>query len=486
MKENKKIEICVIIICLLIILPLFIISIYNRPSADDYDYAILTHEIIENNGNFFELIKAAWDTDISFYNTWQGLYSSAFLLALQPGIFGPQYYGLTILIVSAISYVCLLISLHILNKHFLKKSFLYSITTALIVLTIIMLWLPSAVQGMYWYNGAMNYIPFIFFTILNVSLLFEAMYSNNRKASIYICISTLLSFFISGGNHVTAFANILLLFILSIICIFKDNTKKRFFTLVPLVFACIGFLLVYIAPGTQIRQDLLEKQSIIKTILATIKYLRYIASEWISFIWMIFLILITPTAIEVAQKNREKFSKRFPIIPILVAGIVLSGMLCVPYFTMGYFGEGRLTNVIWISFMIFSWIIYFFIWGYIVKKQYVDVDKILNSKHIELFKLLLISGCMFVLLLFSNNNNASNSLIAIEELCNGVANAYSVEMDKRIEMYTDEKLTEVGVEPIKAKSRILYFSNDVTTDPNIWPNTSISKYYDKIIYLVEK
>ena len=228
-KINKN-EIIIMCICVIIILPLFIISIYNRPSADDYDYSFLTHQVIQNKGNIFELIKAAWNTNINFYNSWQGLYSSAFILSLQPGIFGTNYYAYTTLIVSSIAYLCLLISIHILNKHFMQKSFLFSITASTVALTIIMLFLPSPTEGLYWYNGSMNYMPFIFLNILNISLVFEMVTTLNvRKKNILLFVTIFLSFIISGGNHVTSFENILLLLTGIVLCIKKRHFKKNIY-----------------------------------------------------------------------------------------------------------------------------------------------------------------------------------------------------------------------------------------------------------------
>ena len=42
-----------------------------------------------------------------FYETWQGTYSSAFLMSLQPGIFGERYYSLTPVILVLWSFLCL-------------------------------------------------------------------------------------------------------------------------------------------------------------------------------------------------------------------------------------------------------------------------------------------------------------------------------------------------------------------------------------------
>ena len=80
-------EKCIIVLVSLFILPILIEAFYNHPTADDYWYSNLTHDVLVNGGGFLELIKAAIDTSVEYMNSWQGLYSSAFVLALQPGIF---------------------------------------------------------------------------------------------------------------------------------------------------------------------------------------------------------------------------------------------------------------------------------------------------------------------------------------------------------------------------------------------------------------
>ena len=90
-KEQKIFLWCVIIFAMVTILPLFVISLYNHPSADDFAYAVETHMVWKSTRNIFLVIKEAVMTSISYWNRWQGLYTSAFLLSLEPGIFGEQY-----------------------------------------------------------------------------------------------------------------------------------------------------------------------------------------------------------------------------------------------------------------------------------------------------------------------------------------------------------------------------------------------------------
>ena len=60
------------------------------------------------------------------------------------------------------------------------------------MLTIIFLLLPSVTDGLYWYNGAMNYTPWIFVVFFQLSLIID-MYNNKNKFN--IILSTIIAFF---------------------------------------------------------------------------------------------------------------------------------------------------------------------------------------------------------------------------------------------------------------------------------------------------
>ena len=56
-KEQNMFLWCLIIFALVTILPLFVISFYNHPSADDFAYAVETHMVWKSTRNIFLVIK---------------------------------------------------------------------------------------------------------------------------------------------------------------------------------------------------------------------------------------------------------------------------------------------------------------------------------------------------------------------------------------------------------------------------------------------
>ena len=77
-----------VLLTAVLLVPVFALAVFARPSADDYIYAARTHAVVQQYGfDLPRLLRAAWDTNAYYYENWQGLYVSGFTLAFQPAIF---------------------------------------------------------------------------------------------------------------------------------------------------------------------------------------------------------------------------------------------------------------------------------------------------------------------------------------------------------------------------------------------------------------
>lgn len=198
---------------LVLLIPVFVAALFNRPSADDYVYAAQTHAVVQQWGvDWGKLLQSAAETDLYFYNNWQGLYVSAFLLALQPAIFGGQWYAVTtFLIVGLLFAGALGLSAAVFGRlwpngkapvFFAALTFTFAVVQGM----------PNQVEGLYWYNGAMNYIPFFVLTMLVAALLFRT-YTGGKRRSKLMCtvLCCLLCAVIGGGHHVVILLALMLL-----------------------------------------------------------------------------------------------------------------------------------------------------------------------------------------------------------------------------------------------------------------------------------
>ena len=87
-----------ILVLIIILIPLIYIAKYNHSCADDYSYGILTHQSWKNTHSIIEVVKTAIKQVGITYQNWQGTFSAVFLMALQPAIFGEEYYWIKIIV----------------------------------------------------------------------------------------------------------------------------------------------------------------------------------------------------------------------------------------------------------------------------------------------------------------------------------------------------------------------------------------------------
>lgn len=465
-----------VLVCLII--PLLLIGLYARPYADDCDYGIETHAVVQSGGGLVPLIGAALHTAARFYNNWQGTYASCFVMSLQPGIFGDRLYFLTPLLLIGGIFLCLFIVFHIVTKRFLSGRPSFRFLLSLLCTAVVLCGLPSAAEGLYWFNGAMHYMPWGLTTIVSIALLCELYYTCSAlKKSILLVISVLLSFVISGGNQSTALAHILLLSIGTALLILR----KRYYSIAPLIAALTGFAIMAVAPGNAIRQDELYRADIISTIIQSAAQSLTYLGKWLNLSFLCILILFTPFAIAVVKNSAGKVQYRHPVWLMILSYGILCSMLCPPYYAMSDFGAARLTNTVWLIFLALALFNYVYLLGWLDCKT-----KILHKENFQLETVkpcnLALVGLLCLAMIFlrspSNVNTVSNSAAAVMGLANGTAAAYAVERDAQLAILNDDSIRDAELSPIRVKADLLFLS-DLNESPNAWPNTSCAEYYGK-------
>lgn len=476
---NPKLEKYILLaICLISLIPLLILAKYNRQVADDYDFARFTHEaVLVEESNILAILGAASKTVIHFFFNWQGLYSATFLNSLQPGIWGEKYYSLTTVLLLILFTTATYFFMRIIRRIFCETKDNTLFWTALLM-TALMQGLPSVREGLYWYCGAMAYMPFFFWALLNFALTIGYVTQEGIKSRKYIIGSCILAFWVAGGNYVASFMNILLLLFYFVICI----PKKKYAVVLPLAVGIIGFAITLLAPGTANRQAAVDTQEVITTMLASIVEYCRLLKQWINLQWVAFMFIMTPFAMEVLQvEKRKKNRKYYPVLFIGSATVILLGMLCAPYYAMGNFGGGRLINVVWMAFMVFSVAGYTYVlcWA-----QWYMEQKSIRYKKLPIAKLQQMSiFVVLILCLFGNDGTMrkAGSVEALKEIyLTYEAVDYAQEMDQRIEQIReaqDRGDESIEVSELSRTSRLLSDGSDITDDISYWKNKSMSKYY---------
>lgn len=474
---------------LVLLIPVFVAALFNRPSADDYVYAAQTHAVVQQWGvDWGKLLQSAAETDLYFYNNWQGLYVSAFLLALQPAIFGGQWYAVTtFLIVGLLFAGALGLSAAVFGRlwpngkapvFFAALTFTFAVVQGM----------PNQVEGLYWYNGAMNYIPFFVLTMLVAALLFRT-YTGGKRRSKLMCtvLCCLLCAVIGGGHHVV----ILLALMLLALAVVLFARKKSAWPVAPLVVCLGGLYFNMTSPGTQVRMSGFSSASLPEAVVKSLILSVLSVIRWLDLPLVALLFLLTPVLWRLVQSREIPASAfRCPWVPAAATFVLVWGMIWLPSYTMGGIGPGRLINVVWMTFLIgvlVSWA-YFLGWLSRVKKPAAR----LPFAGLDLRKGLAVGGALVLCIACIGgrtvkeglDNRFATSLEAAWELANGTPQAYAAALDEREAILSDPGVTDAVICPLTEDERpYLLFFSDVEPGPDTW---GLTEYYGKqSVYIQE-
>lgn len=478
-KITKAYLYALISVILLSVLPLLYLSGFNHPSSDDYSYSINTYHSWVESGSVIKLIRAALETSRKFWHKWQGLYTSAFVLSLQPAIFGERFYA-----IGGILLICILfagnLTLSLYLVHGILKGTRLAGTAVGCMLSFLMLqWMPSLVEGIYWFNGAANYT--LFFSLLELMICAAAGIGNaaaKGKLIRRVLAASVLGFLIAGGNHVTAFMALLALGAAGFLGIAFRRVKRLCWNFIPFAVTAGGFLFNMLSPGTKIRQsEFVERPDIITTIKTVlVNGLKYIES-WITIAVIVGVLLLLPVIWETVRNFREKSGFQFPcplLVAVLSAGWVCA-MFCPPVYAMGSFGAGRLVNVVYFSFVVLVFVNAFYLCGWL--QENVFLTDILKNKSAITGKWLCTAGCLGAALILASGID-SGCYTALACIRDGSAKAYSEEADRRYELLMESEGKDVAV-PAFSVSPTLPNPNldDITDDPDYYRNRTMTNYF---------
>ena len=121
--KKRTINIILITVFIISLLPLYYIGGYAHPSVDDYYYGVETSQVWQNTHSVSAVISEAFELTKTTYNEWQGNFAAIFLMRLQPGIFGEQYYVIAPIILITAFAVSMLLTASMELKPFIRLPF---------------------------------------------------------------------------------------------------------------------------------------------------------------------------------------------------------------------------------------------------------------------------------------------------------------------------------------------------------------------------
>lgn len=473
-------------IMVVLLVPVAVLAVFARPSADDYVYAARTHAVIQQYGlDLPRLLAAAWDTTVYFFHNWQGLYVSGFVLSLQPAIFGNRWYGVTLLCVLLPLFLCLYGAAGIVVRRLEPAQKRLPLALAVLLLFAFVEGMPAPVEGLYWFNGAMNYLPYFALAVLNAALAFAlALPRSLTRGRCMACMAggVLIGLIIGGGHQVVGELNLLVLLAVTVLCGMQRN-----FRIAPaLVSAAVGLIINVTAPGTRVRTDGFAQAGFVE---AVVKSFVLAAMQWIRWLDVPLLCLLVLLALPLRRLAQSR------VLPDRVFRHVWAGpvgtfvlmwaMIFLPSYTMGGIGAGRLLNVVWMTFVLGLAVSEFWLFGWLERIRgfsLTPAEHFLwhHGKALAFAAtgMLLCMACIGSHTIKEGQDNYfATSLEAVYEMASGQASAFAKALDAREAVLSDPGQSDAVITPLGEEERpwLLYYT-DVSVGPDLW---GLTPYYDK-------
>ncbi|SFH53297.1 hypothetical protein SAMN05216405_3989 [Lachnospiraceae bacterium NLAE-zl-G231] len=483
MKQNiteKRIAGFLIIVFILALIPVLYIGKYNYPCADDFGFSAYSHIAWEETHSILQVVIGALTTVKERWFGWQGTFSSIFVMALQPAVFGEAGYRLVPwIMIGAMSFSTLFLLYIIVRRVMGVRTSVY-LGISMIYLIFALECMVDKTQGFFWFNGAAHYIiPHSVALILTGLVIW--LIKNEKHKFYKMVLACIAAFFVGGGNYISALVTAILFVSASIVAIYTRKKEYVKLILLPFIFFFIAFLTNICAPGNAVRQgEVGYRPGVVKSIMLSFYYcVEYITETWFDWTYIIFILILIPFLWELVKTIGNKFNYRFPILVPIGSFCLLSAMFTPSLYAMGEAGGGRIFNIIFLDYLLLIILNIFYILGWVYRHCGLGKSKesCIESRNIKLYLLALLCLTIFIGGLYSRvDPNYFTSTSAVKSLISGEAADYGEETRKRTNRLQNNDQQSIQLEILKTKPYLLYYS-DIGVDADDWKNNSMERYY---------
>lgn len=483
------VEVLINITCVLalivVVSPLLLLGGYNYPSADDWSYGADSYRVIQNGGGLFAVLGVAFQTAWEQYFVWESRFSNAFLAALQPGIWGEEYYGLVVWLMSGIiilSEMWLFKNILCMKNNSANRWLWLPIIAPALILQF--LYCPSPEESFYWYTGAVNY-TFIYGLSFLLLVLFMKMgmtECTKWKYAVMVVCASVLAVLVGGDNFATSLATFLTLCVLSVLFLLY-NRRAFFKTWFVSFLVGMSLLLCILAPGNEARINANfggETGGVIEAVWMSLVRSFLNIYSWTNIKVILMLIFILPFMWK-CVKNMEWHFKLPGIFTLLTFGIYAS-QIAATMFVDGTTGGGRMAAILFYSYYV--WIvgnaIYWLGW---LSKHQNRLQGLLDQIQNKYGKLLIpycgLIGIMLVGIIYTSDLKELTSYRAYRSLRQGWAQQYAAEWEERLEVLHDDSVKDVVFEPMSVYPEMILYTDLQDEYGYTWVNHACAEYYGK-------
>lgn len=481
-KTESKISILLTALFIAGLIPIFLLGRYDYPSADDYGFSAYSHVAWMQSHSVLQVLKGAGETVIERWYGWQGTFSSIFVMALQPGIWG--MYSLVPWIMIGAMTLSTLFFFYVFFRKFIQVRPAIFISISMIYLIFALECMIDKIQGFFWYNGVAHYmIPHC--VALCLFTLFFLMMIEEKRTFRRMVSACFLAVFTGGANYITALITLILFVSAIVLLLFMKKKQKCRLLVLPFLFFLAAFLLNALAPGNAVRQvEMTVRPGVIKSILLSFYYcVEYMVDTWFNWTYLLFVFAMLPFLWEAVKAFGKRFSYPVPLLVFIYSYCVLSAMFTPSLFAGGEAGGGRIFNIMFLDFMLFTILNIFYFMGWLYRKlDFAEHSSVscLEKADVKWYLFAVLCFGIFVGTMYTKvNPDYFTSTSALYTLVTKEGRNYGIETAERddiLEQAVESDTADIAIPRLTTHPYLLFWS-DIEEDAEGWTNKSMAKYY---------
>ena len=459
------------------LIPILMLGRYDWPSADDYSYALRTHEAIVQGQC---PLTASLKHIAEYYKGWQGTFSAILLMTFTPLAASPFLYWLTPVVMLASLCLGTFKLSDTLARRALGGSWRQTVFLAAPILLLSIQFVLSPKDTFYWWNGAVYYTFTYGVSLLLVERMVALKLASTRRQVLWAVLpGTLAALLVGGSNYVSALASTLLCGLFLLWFLWKDR-KKVLPALLPAVVLWAGFLISVAAPGNGVRQATVAPPiSPVEAVVMSILKAGLDCMEWMNWPILLVFLLMLP----LLWGLTERIAFRFPLpLAFSVFSFLLFAAQNAPHFyALGVSGPERLRSIVFYSFF---WLVAVNLWYWLgwvrraVLPRLAGRDQLLSRAWLAVPVVLVLLAATTVRFHYWDESTSGRTAAA---LADGSAEYYWQQQVDRLTVLQDPSVSDVRLEPLDVPHQLkpLLYNGDASPDPAVWVNQALANFYHK-------
>lgn len=459
------------------LIPILMLGRYDWPSADDYSYALCTHEaLLQGQCPFAASLKHIAEC----YEGWQGTFSAILLMTFTPLTVSPFLYWLTPVVMLASLCLGTFKLADTLARRALGGSWRQTVFLAAPILLLSIQFVLSPKDTFYWWNGAVYYTFTYGVSLLLVERMVALKLASTRRQVLWAVLpGTLAALLVGGSNYVSALASSLLCGLFLLWFLWKDR-KKVLPALLPAAVLWAGFLISVAAPGNGVRQaTVAPPTSPVEAVVMSILKAGVDCLEWMN--WPILLVFLLMLPLLWGLTERIAFHFPLPLAFSVFSFLLFAAQNAPHFYALGVSGPERLRSIVFYSFF---WLVAVNLWYWLGWVRRAVLPRLAGREQL-LSRAWLVVPVVLVLLAATTVGfrywDESTSGRAAAALADGSAEYYWQQQVDRLTVLQDPSVSDVRLEPLDVPHQLkpLLYNGDASPDPAVWVNQALANFYHK-------